>query len=98
MSKYCLRRFLHIVIAVNPCHAKVFFNYPLEVVSRYRDPQLQVAKNYSYLLNVITIICKSCCLDTHFAPDISDLIDYQAELKTTIIVISEMTVDRFYIM
>ena len=26
--------------------------HPLEVVSRYRDPQLQVAENYSYLFNL----------------------------------------------
>ena len=77
---------------------RCFFNYPLEVVSRYRDPQLQVAKNYSYLFDLSTIICKSWCLDTHFVPDISDLIDYQAELKTTIVVISEMRVNRFYMM
>ena len=26
--------------------------HPLEVVSRYHDPQLQVAENYSYLFNL----------------------------------------------
>ena len=26
--------------------------HPLEVVSRYRDPQLQVAENYAYLCNL----------------------------------------------
>ena len=31
---------------------------PLEVVSRYRDPQLQVAENYSCLFNLSTKICK----------------------------------------
>ena len=42
--------------------------HPLEVVSRYRDPQLQVAENY-YLFNLSTNICKSSCLDTHFVPN-----------------------------
>ena len=30
-----------------------YLNYhPLEVVSRYRDPQLEVGENYSYLFNL----------------------------------------------
>ena len=33
--------------------------HPLEVVSRYRDPQLQVAENYAYLFNLIPHIHKS---------------------------------------
>ena len=33
--------------------------HPLEVVSRYRDPQLQVGENYPYLLNLGVQICKS---------------------------------------
>ena len=32
--------------------------HPLEIVSRYRDPQLQVAENYSYLFNFIPNINK----------------------------------------
>ena len=35
--------------------------YQLEIVSRYRVPQLQVDENYSYL-------SQSCCLNTHFVP------------------------------
>ena len=31
--------------------------HPLEVVSRYRDPQLQVGENYSYLYNLNQNIC-----------------------------------------
>ena len=33
---------------MNPCHAKlIYFDFhPLEVVSRWRDPQLQVSENY----------------------------------------------------
>ena len=42
--------------------------HPLEVVSRYRDPQLQVGENYSHLLNLGPNICKSWCLNTHFVP------------------------------
>ena len=31
----------------------IYLNFqPLEVVSRYRDPQPQVVENYSYLLNL----------------------------------------------
>ena len=38
----------------DPWIAKLFnLNFhPLEVVSRYRDPQFQVAENYSYLFNL----------------------------------------------
>ena len=32
---------------------------PLEVVSRYRDPQLQVVENYSYLFNLRPNVYKS---------------------------------------
>ena len=49
--------------------------HPLEVVSRYRDSQLQVAENHSYLFNLSTNICKSWWLDTHFIPHDSDLVD-----------------------
>ena len=48
--------------------------HPLEVVSRYRDPQLQVAENYSYLFSVSTNISKFRCFYTHFIPNTSDLI------------------------
>ena len=49
------------ITAVDPYHAKLInLNFhPLEVVSRYRDPQLQVAENYSYMFNLSTHICKS---------------------------------------
>ena len=31
----------------------IYLNFePLEVVSRYRDPQLQVVENYSYMFNL----------------------------------------------
>ena len=34
---------------------------PLEVVSRYRDPQPQVVENYSYLFNLRPNIYKAVC-------------------------------------
>ena len=37
--------------------------HPLEVVSRYRDPQLQVAENYCYLFNLTPKIWKSLNTD-----------------------------------
>ena len=38
----------------------IYLNFqPLEVVFRYRYPQLQVAENYLHLLNLSTNICKS---------------------------------------
>ena len=43
----------------------IYLNFqPLEVVSRYREPQLQVAENWSHLFNLSTNICKSWCLHT----------------------------------
>ena len=46
---------------INPCPAKlIYLNFhPLEVVSRYRDPQLQVAENCSYFFYLSINICKS---------------------------------------
>ena len=43
--------------------------HPLEVVSRQRDPQLEVVKKYSFSFNLRANICKSCCLNTHFIPN-----------------------------
>ena len=42
---------------INPYPAElIYLNFhPLEVVSGYRDPQLQVAENYSHLFNLSTI-------------------------------------------
>ena len=37
--------------------------HPLEVMSCYRDPQLQVCENYSYLFNLRSNICKYSCLN-----------------------------------
>ena len=52
----------------------IYLNFhPLEFVSHYHDPQLQVSENYSYLFNLSTGICKSWCLDTPFIPNNSDL-------------------------
>ena len=62
---------------MHPYPAKlIYLNFHLlKIVSRYRDPQLQVAENYSYLFNLSTNICKSLCLDTYLIPNYSDLVD-----------------------
>ena len=64
------------VSGFNPCPARFFYlNFqPLEVVSHYRDPQLQVVKNYSYLFNLWPYIYKSWCLNSHFTPNNTDRI------------------------
>ena len=36
----------------------IYLNFHRLVVSRYRDPQVQVAKNYSYFINSDINICK----------------------------------------
>ena len=58
-------------VSVNPYPAKlIYLNFHLpEVVSRYRDPQLQIAGNDSYLFNLSTNSRKFWCLDTHFIPN-----------------------------
>ena len=55
------------LILINPYPAKLgHFNFhPLEVVSRYRDPQLQVGENYSYLFSLIPNICNFLCFNAH---------------------------------
>ena len=54
----------------------IYLNFhPLEVASRYRDPQLQVAEKYSYLFNFRPNICKSWWLDAYFIPYNTDLVD-----------------------
>ena len=52
----------------NPLTAKLFnLNFhPLEVVSRCRDPQLQVSENYSDLTKWRPTIFKSCWLMSDF--------------------------------
>ena len=54
--------------AFNPSTAKLFnLNFhPLEVVSRWRDPQLQVSENYSDLTKWMSALFKSCRLMSHF--------------------------------
>ena len=56
------------VLFFNPLTAKLFnlnFHQP-EVVSRWRDPQLQVSENYSDLTNWRLTLFKSCRLMSHF--------------------------------
>ena len=52
----------------NPLTAKLFnLNFhPLEVVSRWRDPQLQVSEHYSDLTKRRSTLFKSCWLMSHF--------------------------------
>ena len=75
-------------LRIYPAESIYFKFHPLEIVSRYRDPQLQVAGNYSYLLNLRTNINKSCCLHSHFSLNSSGLIGWLKGFKTTIVVIS----------
>ena len=45
----------------------IYLNFhPLEVVSRYRDLQLQVGENYAYLLNLRPNIGKSWMFEHTF--------------------------------
>ena len=41
--------------------------HPLEVVSRYRDPQLQAGENCSYLYNLKQNICQSNIFKARFS-------------------------------
>ena len=53
---------------INPLTAKLFnLNFhPLEVVSRWRDPQLQASENYSHLTKWRSTVFKYCWLMSHF--------------------------------
>ena len=59
---------LDIVWTVNPLTAKLFnLNFhPPEVVSRWRDPQLQVSENYSDLTKWRLTVFEYCWLMSHF--------------------------------
>ena len=55
-------------ISANLIQEKVTLNFHLlEVVFRYRDPQLQAGENYSHVLILTPNIWKSSCLDTFSA-------------------------------
>ena len=64
MLVHRLRRWTNI----NPLTAKLFILnfHPLEVVSRWRDPQLQVSENYSDLTKRRSTLFKSCWLMSRF--------------------------------
>ena len=55
-------------ISPNPLTAKLFnLNFhPLEIVSRWRDPQLQVGENYSDLTKRTSTVFKYCWLMSYF--------------------------------
>ena len=65
---------MYVIHTIDPWTAKLnnLNFHPLEVVSRYRDPQLQVGENYSYSFNLRPNIYKSWCLDTYFVPNNCD--------------------------
>ena len=46
--------------------------HALEVVSRYRDPQLQVRENYSHMISLWPDMCTYWSLNAHFVPNNSD--------------------------
>ena len=56
--------------------------HPLEIVSRYRDPQLQVGENYWYVFSLRPNSHKPWCLNTHFIPDNSDFNVLIKRIKT----------------
>ena len=60
--------------SINPLPAKLsYLNFhPLQVVSRYHDPLLQVGGSYYYVFNVRPNICKSWYLSTHFISNNSE--------------------------
>ena len=55
---------VHEEAVFNPYPANLLYLnfHPLEVVSRYRDPQLQVGENYSNMFNLGQNIYISLCL------------------------------------
>ena len=56
------------VVRVNPLTAKLCnLNFhPLEVASRWRDPQLQMSEKYSDLTKWRSTVLKYCWLMSHF--------------------------------
>ena len=60
--------YVTLMCVFNHLTAKLFnLNFhPLEVVSRWRDPQLQVSENYSDLTKWGSTLFKSCWLMSHF--------------------------------
>ena len=67
-NPFGLRGLYEIFQRFNPSTAKLFnLNFhPLEIVSRWRDPQLQVSGNYSDLIKWRSTLLKSCWLMSHF--------------------------------
>ena len=60
--------YIQIFQRFNPLTAKLFnlIFHPLEVVSRWRDPQLQVSENYSDLTKWKSTVFKYCWLTSYF--------------------------------
>ena len=76
---------------INPIINNLNF-HPFEVVSRYRDPQLQVGEKIPFLLNLKPNISNSWCLSIYFIRNNSDLIGQQDKFKTPIVVPSAIRV------
>ena len=72
-KKYNKKKLIHVFVVVQSAKLNNLHFYPLEVVSRYRDPQLQVGKNYSYSFDLRSNICKSWCFNVHFISNNNDL-------------------------
>ena len=77
-------------IVFNPLTAKLFnLNFhPLEVVSRWRDPQFQVGDIYSDLTQWRSNVFKYCWLMSHFIFYLVDLVKRYAPLDSRITVSS----------
>ena len=67
---------IYMNISTSPDPAQIInLNFqPLELVSRYRDAQLQVTENYWYLFNLTSNSCKYWCLSSHFISNKCDVI------------------------
>ena len=84
---WCL--FIAYKVVINPLTAKLFnWNFhSLEVVSRWRDPQLQVSENYTDLTKWRSTVFKYCWLMSHFIFNMFKrwyLMCYNKKMKTLI--------------
>ena len=66
---------VHSGFRFNPLTAKLFNHnfHPLEVVSRWRDPQLQVSENYSDVWKVVLNVLKKIKTRIYAAPAVKGL-------------------------
>ena len=77
-----------------PAKSYILIFHPLEVVSRYRDPQLPVGENYWHFFIIFKPnICKSRSLNTHFIPN-NWLNLSMKQVEMIIIILSVQRVNR----